>query len=596
MSVPSAVELLPADSWPPPTGPPGRLEARASLDRREPHPHGARPDALLPTPGETPATLATPPDITTSEEEDVKKQSSEDSPASEESPASDDSPAKPPPRLDCPSFHLADLPDTPSTEKFRDIPGPFTLHRGLLLAFLVGLPYAIYTLQNVVWPPTSGTPDRTWALLSIFLFVPLPSVVAWIVGALLFRHNRELDAVERMSSPVVFRLVSRGTNSDCLLATIRRCQAELRNTPLFPYLIELVTDGDCFSAPLDADILHLRVPDDYSTPNASRFKARALHFACVSSAVPDHAWVVHLDEETHLTSSSIKGIADMIARAEASGNVRRVGQGCILYHRSWATHPVLTLADMRRTGDDIGHFHLQHRLGVTIFGLHGSYVVCRADVEREIGFDVGPDGSITEDAWWILLAAEKGVRTCWVDGYMEEQSTQGVLDFVKQRRRWYFGLWKVGMKCPVALRRRLLLLYNIVCWICLPILLPLQLLYVVLSMVYSKEIVLVVRLLTSIMMATSLAVYVSGLLVNMREHGTPFWRVPFWLVLQLLLFPVFYCMEALAIFMTFFSPLSQNAKGFHVVQKSDYLDKSDSSGSMSNSSEDAAAEGVCTEV
>lgn len=479
--------------------------------------------------------------------------------------------------------------ESAAQEHFRDIRGPVTLHRLLLLAFLVGVSYGILVIQNLVWPPTSVPHDRVWTSLCIILFVPLPSVIAWIVGALWFKHNVCLDTVAHHDHKVVFRIVSRGTNSECLLATVRHCQAELEKAHMFPYLIEIVTDGEGFESPDAVDVIHLRVPNHYTPPNGSKFKARALHYACIASQVPDDAWVVHLDEETQLTTSAIKGIADMVAQCESSGNVKRVGQGCILYHRSWATHPFLTLADMRRTGDDIGHFHLQHRLGITIFGLHGSYVVVRADVEREIGFDVGPDGSITEDAWWILLAVERGVRTCWVDGYMEEQSTQSVTDFMKQRRRWYVGLWKVGVKCPVPFRLRALLLYNTLCWIILPIVLPLQVLYVVLSIVYEKQILFAIRLLTSIMAATSFAVYLSGLCVNMWEHGTPIWRAPMWIILQILLFPFFYIMEAIAILMTLFSPLSENAKGFHVVQKSNYPDRSSDSSSPTTGSDGEGA-------
>lgn len=103
---------------------------------------------------------------------------------------------------------------------------------------------------------------------------------------------------------------------------------------------------------------------------------------------------------------------------------------------------------MRRTGDDLGHYYLQHRVGFTLFGLHGAYIVCRQDVEAKIGLDLGPRGSITEDAWWILLAMKQSYRTKWIDGYLEEQATQSLMDFLKQRRRWYYGLRKLSLIVP----------------------------------------------------------------------------------------------------------------------------------------------------
>lgn len=494
-------------------------------------------------------------------------------------------------RRRCPPFHQHPYIHTP--EPFRDVSwlGPFTLHRLFLLSYLVGVILGIHYLQNWVWPPSPGDRSLLWVLLGLVWLVALPSMIAWIVGALLFRYPSNLDRnVKPIQHRVVFRIVSRGTNAVCLTGTIRKCQMAMKRTALFPYLIEVVTDGGgaVYSSPVvkDADVLHTVVPQEFSPPNGARFKARALHYACRHSPVPSDAWIVHLDEESHVTSSCVKGIAAMVRRTEQSGDVRKVGQGMILYHRAWGKHPLLTLADMRRTGDDIGHFHLQHRLGRTIFGLHGSYVIVRQDVEAEIGFDVGTHGSITEDAWWILLAMQRGVRTVWVDGYIEEQSTQSLFDFLKQRRRWYVGLWKVVWHCPVRWTYRAWLGVNTLSWIVVPMVLPLQIAYLALSVIWERQIVVPVRVATSLMVAAALGVYLTGLVPNMREHGTPWYRGVLWVVLTIVLFPAFQLVEVAAIVMVLFSPLSQNAKGFHVVQKSGHATDGNESGVSSTEGDD----------
>lgn len=138
----------------------------------------------------------------------------------------------------------------------------------------------------------------------------------------------------------------------------------------------------------------------------------------------------------------------MIQEEEKSEQLR-IGQGPILYHRTWKKYPYLTLADNVKTGDDFARFHFQHKVGITMFGLHGSYIVVRNDIEKSIGLDFGPNGSITEDAFWALVAKKKGYRGRWVDGYLEEQSTQSIKDFIKQRRRWFQGLAKVSLYAPV---------------------------------------------------------------------------------------------------------------------------------------------------
>ena len=101
----------------------------------------------------------------------------------------------------------------------------------------------------------------------------------------------------------------------------------------------------------------------------------------VRSRLPDDSWIFHLDEESHPTASLVLGIRDAVAEEEASGE-HRIGQGAILYHRGLRSNFLLTLADSIRTGDDLGRFHLQHRLGRTFFGLHGSFILVRTSVEE----------------------------------------------------------------------------------------------------------------------------------------------------------------------------------------------------------------------
>ncbi len=204
-----------------------------------------------------------------------------------------------------------------------------------------------------------------------------------------------------------------------------------------------------------SDVRVITVPEDYRTPNGSRFKARALHYALQNSPISDHTWIVHLDEETQPTSSGIKGICKFIRKAESTGRLK-IGQGSLLYHREWERHPFLTLADIGRTGDDFARFHFQNRLGITLFGLHGSYIVVRNDIEKATGgFDFGPHGDITEDAFWAMKAMQLGIRCAWVEGYLEEQSCMSFSDFLRQRRRWFQGLVKVALHAPVAIRWRL---------------------------------------------------------------------------------------------------------------------------------------------
>lgn len=489
-------------------------------------------------------------------------------------------------------------PPASTKEPFRDVRGPFTLHRLFIVAWVVGSMVAIYYLQLAIWSPDrvsewAGTwiASPYWGFL---LIISLPSAVLSLVGAMWFRFDPDLDSVPRTQVPVVFRIVSRGVNKECLLETIRFCQAEMRQNSFFPYLVEIVTDADVFEAPDEPDVLQLKVPPDYHTPNGTLFKARALHYACEHSRVPPHTWVVHLDEETRPTSSAIKGIARMVADCERSGDTTRIGQGCILYHRAWERHTFLTLADTRRTGDDFGHFFLQHRVGRTMFGLHGAFIVCRQDAEAAIGFDIGPAGSITEDAWWVLLAMDKGYRTCWVEGFLDEQATQSIMDFLKQRRRWNYGLIKVALLNPAPVKYRLSLAWFILSWITVPFLLPVQLAYTISLIVLNLPIPLYFRIPTTFIFSMQFYVYLVGFVINMREHKLKWWKFPFWALIQILLVPVFLLMEIASVFISFFAGFTTNGKGFHVVQK-DATKKVDYTTGGSGSSDDDGLDSSSTE-
>jgi egghead protein (zeste-white 4 protein) len=427
---------------------------------------------------------------------------------------------------------------------------------------------ALFGLQSWLWPE-AGSPETTmdhivyWG--SVVWFGPLYYAVSTLAGLLWFRHPEQLDDVKPINKLVAWRIVSRGTNVEALSHTIARCHAEMAKTPLFPYVVEVVIDQlDAAMPPPNENLRYIKVPDDYQTPNKSLYKARALHYATEYSPLPDDAWIVHLDEESHPTASGIKGVCAMIQEEEASGALR-IGQGAIVYHRKWREHPILTLADMLRTGDDFGRFNFQHGLGITLFGLHGSYIVARNDVVKSIGFDFGPQGSITEDAFWALVAMERGYRCRWVDGYIEEQSTESAGDFVRQRRRWYQGLVKVVLYAPVRLRWRLPLGLNTFFWT----LAPFGILYFFVQFFYGLVFNGFVHegwilFLANFSFSLFISVYMIGLKANLDEHGIQGWLKRMgWYIAQLVLFPYFVVLETAGVLAGVLRPVA----GFHVVKK-----------------------------
>ncbi len=436
-------------------------------------------------------------------------------------------------------------------------------HRFRVVLYMVLGIFVLYILQALIWP-VSVAPhtllENIWAWGALlWLGAVIPGTLG-LAGMLTFRHPNNLDTVKPINRLVSWRIVSRGTNIEALTSTIRRCQAEMAKTPLFPYIIEVVTDTENVKLPEpNVDLRYIVVPLNYQTPYNSLYKARALHYASLHSTLPDNAWIVHLDEETQPTPSGIKGICAMIQEEEASGALR-IGQGAILYHRQWKEHPFLTLADNVRTGDDFARFHFEHRLGRTIFGLHGSYIVVRNDVEKSIGFDFGPRGSITEDAFWALVAMENGHRCRWVEGYLEEQSTQSITDFIKQRRRWFQGLAKVSLYAPVKLRWRFSLGLNTMLWA----LAPFAALYTIAHFYFGFATDWWIRLLANYSFASFAVLYLVGLKANLDEFGIEkWWKRTGWSMAQVVLLPFFTLMEGVGVLAAIFRP----TPGFHVVKK-----------------------------
>lgn len=441
--------------------------------------------------------------------------------------------------------------------------GFITGHRLRVIGCIFWGMIILYLIQTSFWPEarvSQNLIERIWSWGSLlWLGAVIPGTFG-LLGMLSFRHDKKLDRVSSINKLVSWRIVSRGTNVEALKSTIRRCQIEMAKTPLFPYVIEVVTDAQDLEVLIPSrDISYISVPREYRTPNNSLYKARALHYASKHSLLPDDAWIVHLDEETQPTPSGIKGISAMIREEERSGKLR-IGQGAILYHRQWQKHPYLTLADNVRTGDDFARFHFQHRLGITIFGLHGSFIVVRNDIEKSIGFDFGPIGSITEDAFWALVAMQRGFRCRWVEGYLEEQSTQSVNDFIAQRRRWYQGLAKVSLFAPVKFWWKLSLGLNTILWT----LAPFASLYTLIHLFYGFAHPGWLIFLANYSFASFATLYIMGLNANLDEYGVKnFFRRMGWLITQVVMLPLFNLLEGFGVLAAIFRP----APGFHVVKK-----------------------------
>jgi beta-1,4-mannosyltransferase len=160
---------------------------------------------------------------------------------------------------------------------------------------------------------------------------------------------------------------------------------------------------------------------------------------------------------------------------------------------------------------------------------------------------------------------ERGYRCRWVDGYIEEQSTESAGDFVRQRRRWYQGLVKVVLYAPVRLRWRLPLGLNTFFWT----LAPFGILYFFVQFFYGLFFNGFmhegwIMFLANFSFSLFISVYLIGLKANLDEHGIQGWfKRTGWYIAQLVLFPFFVVLETAGVLAGVLRPVA----GFHVVKK-----------------------------
>jgi egghead protein (zeste-white 4 protein) len=424
------------------------------------------------------------------------------------------------------------------------------LSLSLLLTLFVGV-----IVVKAIWQRNDIVISQPgWEMLNVIWLIYLPPIVVGIVGLSVYRNTSA--PARPIHNLISYRIVSRGQNFEALLQTVDSIGRVMRENPLFAYRIEVVTD---LPVKIPPGVRHFLMPTQYRTAKGSMYKARAMQYALERSDLRPDAWIMHLDEESEITPSVVNGIASAVAEEEASGRYR-IGQGAILYHRLLERHPFLTLADSLRTADDLGRFYLQYRFGKAVFGMHGSFILVRNSVEKAVGFDLGPAGSITEDTYWSLVLSASGHGFRWVDGYILEQSCQSVLDFLKQRRRWFLGLTLAVTSAPAPWRDKAILGASLITWASTLLAWPITIANLVTGTTAPEWI----QIAASFALAGYATHYLVGLYVNLNDRGVYGWKRLYYYLFQLVALPVYSVMESSAVI---YAVLRPDMDGFHVVAK-----------------------------
>ena len=339
---------------------------------------------------------------------------------------------------------------------------------------------------SVVINVLSGNPNSSPSVLDQILinakYVWLAySPIAALSGYSILRYNPKEDFyLERKEQSedykVIFQITTRGFNTEAVERSVKSilywAPKYLRN-----FEIWVVTEDDVdknffeslkgINNEAERRVKVIYVPRDYRTPNNTKYKARALHYAMELRKKlgydPKKTWIYLMDEESIVGEDTILGIIDFIEREAKKGKL--IGQGLIVYSNFWGKNLLTSLEDSLRAGDDISRYKLQARYGKVIIGVHGSHLLYRFDLELKIGWDFGEIRA--EDALFGLLVNKYfGKVWSWLKGKLYEQSPFSIKEFLKQRRRWLWGKLDIILKKKeINTKQKLIHLLHIFSWL-----------------------------------------------------------------------------------------------------------------------------------
>jgi len=306
-----------------------------------------------------------------------------------------------------------------------------------------------------------------------------PVAVVACLGLTIYRPEKGIvlkRCIQKEDYKVIFQIVTRGFNTE---AVKRSVSSILYWAPKYlkSYEIWVITEEDVdkdffeslkeLNGEAEKKVKVIYVPRDYETPNNTKYKARALNYALELRRKMKYdlekTWIYIMDEESIVGEDTILGIIDFIEKEGKKGKL--AGQGIIVYSNFWGKNILTSLGDSIRAGDDLSRFRFQGEYGKVLIGVHGSHLLYRADVEDRIGWDFGEIRA--EDALFgILINKYFNKAYGWLKGKLYEQSPFSVKDYIKQRRRWFWGILDIiVIRKDVGLIYKIIFLLHILSWL-----------------------------------------------------------------------------------------------------------------------------------
>ncbi len=420
---------------------------------------------------------------------------------------------------------------------------------GLLLAVIA---FNIYALH--VYVPR---PANIFDYLKIAWIIPLLASISALIGY--FSIKDDDFKLKRKSQngnyKVIFQITTRGFNVDALKRSVESVKywapKYIKN-----YEIWIVTEPNA-DPEIDniKDVKIIKVPYEFSTPNGSKYKARALEYAKQLRKDYDHenTWIYLMDEESVVGEDTILGIIDFIENKRGS-----IGQGLIIYSNFYGKNIFTSLADSIRSATDVSTHVFQIKTGFVSW-MHGSHVLIRSDVEQKISWDFGKTWG--EDSLFGLKAQEFGYKIEWLKGRLYEQSPFTIKDFLKQRRRWALHSFDV-LKRKLPLKVKLAYFYSLLIWSSGLISLTATLLAIFSGTIFpfNNYIILIIMPVT----VTWIGSYLVGFYLNTQPLDIPIYYKILFAIASIIIGSV---LDGIAIWYAIFTMLTNKNIAFEVIKK-----------------------------
>jgi beta-1,4-mannosyltransferase len=447
-----------------------------------------------------------------------------------------------------------------------------------LVTFCVVLAFSLLVFQPNP-TPLGWTLTIVWSLPAYASMVSLQGTL--LIRRRYRRRTRMTPAAPAIADFLIVVVPTIGRN-DTYPALERSVRSYTEYLPTyFPHLrIDVIIEEGCAAHGQITDLARslpkvrvVEVPAAYQTPNGTRFKARANHYAhelrIADDETQDHMWVLHMDDDTGVGPDTAAALAQFINRQRRAGqDGKHMAQGILTYPREYAVNRFTWLADAIRPADDIGRLRALTGLGNPVGGVHGELLLIRASVEASLGWDYGPK-AIVEDAQIAMLFSERYPgRSDWFEGRSYGASPASLRDFLRQRERWAWGLIALCFNRDIPRRYRALLSLSVGTWL----LSPFQNVGIVLLIAWfsgnmnTSPVTETVLILWAMNFGYAVGTYWEGLRLNVRASADS--RRRWWeLVAVVALIPVFAFIEGCGALRGLGKFVSRRDREFTVIAK-----------------------------